>query len=765
MLMQRYRPYRGHRTPLSHDRLFHYVSWRTTLFLVSLAVFVFEAALFLAPLPQVLQSPTASRQVLAKDGSLLFAPVLPGLTRAFPAPLNSLGIHVAAATVHGEDHRFYTHCGVDLLAVVRAVWLNLRAGGVVYGASTLSMQLARLALRHGEGAHVNERPLRRKLQETWLALAMERQMSKDEILEAYLNMAPYGGVLQGVEAASQGYFGKPASVLSLGEASLLAVIPRSPRRYALRLGLADALIRRAHVLELMRARGAITNEQLSSALDEPAVLAVPQLPRALHADTRILAQVGHGSAVLTTLDMSLQARAEVLVSETVRGLTARGGHQAAALVVETKTAKVRAYVGSANIWDPTTQGHVDGVNARRSPGSALKPLLYAAALDAGFTPATLLSDVDQSFQAPRGVYRPQNYDRRVHGLIRLREALANSYNIAAVDIASRLGPHALLDVLSGFGLHAGGRDADELGLGVILGGMEVSLWDLAGAYLTLARGGRRFELRLMDNAEVCADGSCPNVVSPQAAYLVTRMLQDDNARAAAFGRHSTLHLPFEAAVKTGTSKDFRDNWAVGFSTRYLVAVWVGDFEGRPMKGVSGISGAGVLWHKLMRSTHANKDPEPLTRVEDITEARICTLSGAAQGPHCSTTLVEEFRAGTEPHAPCSLHTPGGLVLPPQFLSWSQTVGWEAQPAQEAVRVNFPPHGAQYRIHPDRTEDGSGLVLLASAPKGEVEIWLDGDFLVRGVGHVRAAWKATPGRHVVEAVHGVDRDRAQFDVME
>ncbi|MBI5494533.1 MAG: penicillin-binding protein 1C [Deltaproteobacteria bacterium] len=719
---------------------------------VCVVVVAVHAAAWCWPPPAALGALPVSTRVLARDGAVLHETPGPGGQRGRGRA--GANRHLVAATLAGEDHRFFQHGGLDGLALVRAVWLDAQRGRWAFGGSTLTQQLARL-LEPGP------RTVARKLRQAFTALVLEAHLSKAEILDEYLARASYGGDLVGASAAAAAYLGKDVSQLSLGEAALLAVIPRAPRRYDPRRHLDEALRRRDRVLSLLVQRGEVTAAEADAARAEP-VRILPAAPPFLapHAVVRILAAAPAGD-VRSTLDAALQDRAQQLVARTVRELSARGVTQAAALVAELPGGDVRAYVGSADFFDETASGQVDALASPRSPGSVLKPVFYAWAMDrAGFTPATVLHDVDRAFPDPGGAFLPRNFDGRAHGPVTLRDALGNSYNLAAVDLAARLGVPALREALAAFGLHPVQADRPEgLGLGMVLGGMDVTPWDVARAFAVLARGGRAGALRLVQES---TPGAAERVVSPATAALVTDILRDDGARSRAFGRHSALQLPFDAAVKTGTSKDFRDNWAVGYSSRYVVAAWAGDFHGRPMSGVSGITGAGRLWHRLMRAVHADADPPPLEPAVALDHAAVCTLSGARAGPHCPSSRRERFAPGTAPAAVCSWHGPGGTrTLPAELASWALAAPTPVRLTSDRVRVLFPPDGGDLAL--DGTPQ-SGTVLLAAAPADEeVRLVLDGREVARGRGHARSLWRATEGAHVLEAVGPSGRDRRVFTV--
>jgi len=686
----------------------------------------------LTPLPSVVISPSPSRRFVAVDGSLLADRTGRAGTRNQPVDVVNLSPHLVHATLAGEDHRFYEHGGVDTLGIVRAIQLDIQSVRFAYGGSTITQQLARLVFP-------GPRTLPQKLRETFWALVMERHLSKNELLALYLSRAPYGRNLTGVSAASEAWFGKPPSALSLAEASFLAVLPRAPSRFDPLTEQGPILKRRSHVLGLMVKRGFITPQQQQAAEDEPLHVQAPQSPlKAPHA----LMQLQHlEGTVQTTLDVGVQERVETLLRTTVQELRSRGVMQAAALVMELPDGDVRAYVGSADFNDVEHQGQVDGVQARRSPGSTLKPLIYAAALEQGFTAATLLRDEARPFPADNGVYLPRNFDLREHGPVRLREALANSFNLASVDLADRLGAPRVLDAVRSWGIPLTGKTSEDLGLGVVLGGVDVSLMELAGAYLALARGGRFVEPRLVAGTE----RQERHVVSAATAWLITDILSDDLARSGTFQRHSALSLPFSAAVKTGTSKDFRDNWAVGYSTRYLVATWAGDFAGKPMAGVSGVTGAGALWHRIMRSIHG-EDPPPFARLRSMEEVTICADSGLKAAPQCPRTLREHFAPQHQPRDFCDQH--GGML----------------EDAAGGLVLVTPSVGATYRVDPDRPGEGWGLPVTARGPHGVVlTVHVDGVLVASGRGGVRGSWRATQGTHHVVLASPTSRVDGTFEV--
>ena len=719
-----------------------------------------------------------SVRLFARDGSLLREATTNPRGHARWVGLADVAPVLLQALLAAEDARYRQHHGIDYDAMVRAVGYTL--AGRRSGGSTLSQQVVKLL-------RPRPRTLASKLNEMIMALRLERVASKDEILEQYVNRAPFGAHAAGIEAASLSFFGKPARELSLAEAALLAALPKGPTYYDPRRHAGRALGRRNWVLGRMRTLGLIDEATRVAAAAEPLRVQRAEAPfRAPHFTARVLRSRHHSDApqVTTTLDGPLQRRAEVLVTRTLAGLRDRGVSQAAALVLENATGDVLAYVGSADFHEPL-EGQVDAVHARRQPGSALKPFAYALAFEQGLaTPASLLLDLPAHFTTASGEYSPRNYDNRFHGPVLAREALANSYNVPAVRLAHALSPGVLLARLHALGFDGLTADEDHYGLGLVLGNGEVSLWELARAYLALARGGQRMEPRVVLR-EGDSHAATPTF-SPESAYLVTHILSDAHARQAAFGERSALDLPFPAAVKTGTSTDFRDNWTAGFTSEVTVVVWVGNFSGKPMRQVSGVTGAAPLWNELVLSAMERRPHRGFARPAQLATAHVCAHSGALAGRHCQGARLEWFIAGTVPTERCRVHVEveldraNGLLAgpacaakdrvrrvgerwPAELESWAVDAGRALLPRQESPRC--PPNGLtssarELRIQIRAPRDGEVLTLLPDLPRRAQRLPLEA--LVQGAPRrlrwfvdgrqvsapefpYRARWQLEPGR--------------------
>lgn len=743
------------------------------------------------PLPPELldRSALASLRVLDRSGGVLREVAgRDGRNLALPKD-EPLPPRVVQAFLAAEDRRFGHHPGVDPLAVARAVRDNLRAGRVVSGASTLAQQLARQLVPRS-------RNLPGKLQEALWAVRLTLQLPSQSLLRSYLDRVALGRDLLGVEAAAQAYFGRPARALSLGQAALLAGLARAPQSGDPSLYPEAALRRTTLVLAAMQRAGAVDAEEARAAAASPWDLVATAHPfGAPHLVTDMLRRrselgLARATEVVTTIDVGLQRAVE----EALRLELASDGRigQAAALVVDNATGDVLAYAGSADFQDVEHEGQNDGVRALRQPGSALKPFVYGLALARGWTAASLLNDVEWHLATPGGDYVPRNYDRHVHGPVRLRAALANSYNVPAVRVADALGTERVLGLLREAGFASLSEDAAHYGVGLVLGNGDVSVWELARAYRGLARGGVLGPLRTVLSATDAqgTEVAVPRELEPRrflpkaAVALLTDILSDEDARAPAFGLDNALRLPFPVAAKTGTSRAYVDNWTVGFTAERTVAVWAGNFDGVPMHKVSGISGAGPIFAHVMALAMRGIHPKPLVDRSLFAHVRVCALSGQRAGRHCPSAVEEVFLPGTTPKEDCHMHRESGagparhpvLDVGVDFYAWARTQGWQAGPwpdegqGRGAAELLTPADGDEYlleagvprsaqsipvRIRPPpgvlqlelRTDDGAVLPLAAPftgrlparSGRHRVEVWAPGgtaalanaEYLVRG----------------------------------
>lgn len=523
--------------------------------------------------------------------------------RAVAVPLSRISPYVLRAVVAAEDKRFYRHGGVDWIAIARASLQTLRCICVQSGASTIDMQVARMQFGLGNG-------ITAKLVQAWDAERIDAGSGKRTILAAYVNRMAMGGDVYGIEAASRLYFGIPASDLDLAQAALLAGIPNDPVHLDPRTHWKAARARQRYVLARMVADGVVTAAQAAIAAREEMHLRPHDTD--LAAAQQLLFRIAqqrpdaHGP-IRTTIDLPLQRFVQAQAQRVIAALAAHNVTQASALVVDNRTGEVLAYLGSLDDFDDAYLGRNDGAQSLRQPGSTLKPFLYEYALETGaITPQTILADVPSSYAIPSGeIYSPEDYDRLFSGPVSVRTALANSLNVPAVRVLSKVGVGPFLDRLHALGFDRLRKAPSYYGLGRTLGAGEVTLWDLACAYVTLAGNGNAIPLRAIED-----DAPVSGVQIGDPAYweLITNILADRYARAQAFGIGSVIDMPFPAAVKTGTSSGHRDTWTVGYTPEYTVAVWVGNFTGAPMHAVAGVSGAGPLWNRIMLHLYQRRDP-------------------------------------------------------------------------------------------------------------------------------------------------------------
>ncbi len=623
------------------------------------------------PQPEELQSKAfsfASSEIYDRNGNSLWELIDPTAGRRTWVPLSRISPHVQQATIATEDRFFYQNVGVDPIAIVRAVYYNVSEGEIVSGGSTITQQLARSVLLSPEER--TEQSLSRKIREAVLATELFRRYPKDKILEIYLNQIYYGNLAYGVEAASRAYFGKPATDLTLAEAALLAGLPQSPALYDPFANLEVAKARQQVVLNLMVEAGYISPAQASGAYQEELQFAPARAEFAApHFVTyvRQLLEAQYGSELLyqepgirvqTTLDPRIQAIAEEEVTKQVIALQGKSVTNGAVVVLNVKTGEILAMVGSKDFRDEAIDGQVNVALRPRQPGSSIKPLTYLAAFERGWTPASLIMDVPLEYpDGAGGLYEPVNYDGKFHGPVLLRGALANSYNIPAVKTLELVGIPALKEMAARLGVTTLTRD--DYGLALTLGAGEVTLLELTGAYQAMANGGRRVPpvavLRVADSFGRVVDEYRPpegtQVLSPEDAYLITHILADNRARTPAFGPSSVLNLSRPAAVKTGTTNVFRDNWTVGYTPDIVLGVWLGNADNSPMQGVSGVSGAGPIWHNVMERALEGVPVRDFIRPPTIVEMEICADSGTIPSQLCPRRATEIFAQDRPPLGP------------------------------------------------------------------------------------------------------------------
>ncbi len=725
---------------------------------------------FLFPPPLEDLHPPASRIVADRDGRPLRFFLSSDEKWRFLKTLDDISPAARDLVIRYEDRHFHRHFGVNPLSVLRAFGQNLRAGRVVSGGSTLTMQLARML-------EPKPRTLLAKIVEAFRAVQIEVRCSKDEILEAYLNRAPYGGNIEGIGAAAWFYLGKEAAELSRGEAALLAALPNSPERLRPDRYPERAREARNKVLRILSDRLEIPREEARRATSEP-VPAVRHDPpfKAPHFSRFVGQAYPARHRVDTTLDRSIQEIVENIVGSHVRRWRSRDVEQMAAVVLDNRTGDVLALVGSNDFFEEEMEGQVNGALAPRSPGSTLKPFVYALAFDRGLlTPDSLMEDLPVRY----GVYAPENFDGEFRGAVTVRESLAQSLNVPAVAALSSLGREGLLPFLKSAGVTTLSRKESEYGLSLVLGGCELNLLELANLYATLARGGVWRPYRL----DVAAPpGKERRVLSAAAAFLVTEILAEVERPDLPACWEFTVDMP-KVAWKTGTSYGHRDAWSVGYDPRYTVGVWAGNFAGR---GAPELVGSRVAAPALFDIFHAlpGKGRDWFERPPGAGLREICASSGMPAGPDCPHKKTGGFIRNVSPETPCNLHRIFAIdrktgfrlcsrcregkdwewktftLWPPGIATWMRKKGLSVEetpqhnPECPAVQSGDPPEIRS--PHPDGEivlVEGRPLeyqkIRLEAAVTGETDTvfwYVDGELFWSGDPAEELFYTPTPGRH-------------------
>ncbi|MFN8470745.1 MAG: PBP1A family penicillin-binding protein [Anaerolineae bacterium] len=674
-----------------------------------------------------------STRIYDRNGVLLYEIVDQG--RRTPVSLDDMPKALIDATVATEDDTFWDNPGFDPISLVRAVGQNLMGGRTLSGASTITQQLVRhVAFPYEERV---SQSYDRKVKEIVLAWVMTQRMGKREILQTYLNEIYYGNLSYGIEAAAKTFFGKPAKDLTTAEAAFLAGLPQSP----LDLdpfspsGFERARARQKVVLGLMARHGYLTDKEADDIYNQGINL-VPEDQRqvsllAPHFVNYIRRELEDrygpdkvnrgGLQVYTTLDIRMQSLAEEVARRRVAELKPQNVTNSALVALKNDTGEILAMLGSVDYWDNSIDGRVNVSVRERQPGSSMKPITYSAALERGISPAEILWDVPMKEKMADGTYyEPHNYDEKWHGPVRMRDALANSYNIPAVKMIKQVGVQETIDAAHRLGITGLDRGPQWYGLSLTLGGGEVTLLDMTTAYSTLAREGQYMSpsglLKVVDgDKNVLYEFKPPQpqlVMNPAATYIVTNYLSDENARIPAFGPNSALKLSQPAAVKTGTTNDYRDNWTLGYTPYMTVGVWAGNSDNSPMIKSSGVTGAAPIWHDFFEAVFASPEllevlrPSPgaplkqtFDRPADVVEANICAI-----GPTCGKQIKELFIKGTEPKNPSD--------------------GWQSVKAISIETTAQTDKGPEKKTlmcaAPDGMSDGVSQVNLLTMPKDPEE---------------------------------------------
>jgi len=676
-----------------------------------------------------------STKIYDRNGVLLYEIFDPSGGRRTVVPLGDIPLHLRQATIATEDPTFYDNPGFSPRNILRAFIQNLREGEIVSGASTITQQVVKNTLLSPEVTWS------RKINEAVLAAEVTRRYSKDEILEIYLNQSYYGNMAYGIGTAAEVYFSKSVGELTLAEATMIAGIPQGPAIYDPYTNLAAATIRQDIVLDLMVRRGYLTEEKARQARSQQLHFAPQHFEMkaphfVVHVREQLEAQYGTeyvyrgGLRVYTTLDMGMQGAAERIIREQVLALTDALATNAALVAIEPDTGDILAMVGSADFFDAEIDGQVNVALRLRQPGSSIKPITYVAALGRGWTTASFIMDITTEF--PDGAnppYVPHNHDKQEHGPVLVRGALARSLNIPAVKTLQFVTLPGMLEMAHRLGIHSLNRP--DYGLSLTLGGGDVTLLEMTGAYGAFANGGRRVRptaiLRIEDSSgrlieEASLEPGQP-VLDPRQAYLITDILADKEARLPTFGPNNVLELSRPAAAKTGTTDDYRDAWTIGYTPDLVTGVWVGNSDSTPMNRVPGSRGAGPIWHDFMEEVLRDTPPRDFVAPEGMETAQICPISGKLHTDRCPPARTELFVAGTAPTEPCDIHVDVRLcsvsnrrasefcpqnvlqeqyfeVYPPEYRTWAEANG-KPQPPLEVCHI----HTRAPRVEISQPRDG------------------------------------------------------------
>ncbi|MFZ6031310.1 MAG: penicillin-binding protein 1C [Chloroflexota bacterium] len=750
-----------------------------------------------------------SIRITDRQGRLLYD-VLPSESgRHTSVALADVPLACQQATIATEDRYFYHNPGVDVIGIVRAFWIDLAGGEVRAGGSTITQQVVRGLLF--ESDERNEISLRRKLREALLALRLTRQLGKEEILALYLNHTYYGGMAYGIEAAAQTFFGKAAKDLDTAECALIAGLPQAPALYNPFTDPEAAQKRQHVVLGLMAEQGYLNEADYALAAGEPLTFTATPYPiEAPHFVMMVRNQIDAlftpeeiyargGLIVRTTLNIDWQHLAEHAVSTQVRKVKeAREGmghnlNSAALVALNPTSGEILALVGSPDYFDAENGGAINMALAPRQPGSSIKPLVYAAAFDPmsaqPWTPATLILDVYTTFATRKGEpYTPKNYDGLEHGPVLARQALASSLNIPAVKALEHVTLPTLFELATKLGITTL-NDPERFDLSLALGGGDVKLLELTAAYGAFANGGRRVGTYIIESVHDPAGNLCyqhessaqPRVLDERVAWLISDILSDNSARRLGFGENSTLRLDRPAAVKTGTTTNWHDNWTIGYTPEIVVGVWAGNTNYEAMRDITGLTGAAPIWHQFLREALSGTPASPFIRPDGLEQAQICALSGLLPGEDCPYTRFEWFIHGTAPrqidqvyrrilvdattHQLADESTPSERIaevlvldLPPAARSWAHAEGITllsdfAPPSlatnATGLAITNPKDNTIYRVTASLPAESQRIHIQVSGATAlrEVSLWLDGQVLATLDGPpYELWWPLSAGEH-------------------
>ncbi len=715
----------------------HFLSSVLAVGVVLLCIFTVKTGVDLRSLPEHLDFSDAQArkaQVLDRTLNILTVTYQNRWNLHDYRALHEMPEHLQQAFIFAEDKRFFTHSGVDWWARLHAMQQNLRAGRIVRGASTITEQSVRML-------HPRPRTFWSRWLETIEAAQLEARFRKAEILEFYLNQIHYAQQRRGVAQAARHYFDRELDTLNLKEMLALAVLVRSPSRLDLRHGDKDLLTPLMILAQRMQEAGVLNAQEVEDLHDAPLELHSPRLAvQATHFVQHIYQQTEPltDNKIVTTLDAVLQHRVQAILDQRLISLRHKGVRNGAVLVVDQSTREVLVWVNAGSLDADIPGSYIDAVTTPRQPGSTLKPLLYAQALDSGWTAATLIDDSPLAESVGTGLHSYRNYSRSFHGWLRLRDALGNSLNVPAVRTVQFVGVGEFLHTLHQLGVRSLNGHPDFYGDGLALGNGEVSLFELVQAYASLASGGQFQPLRWL----LKQDNTPPQrVFSPESSAIIANILSDEEARRLEFGGGALLRFPVQTAVKTGTSNDYHDAWAVGFNHRYTIGVWLGHLDHQPMAQVSGSSGAALVLRSVFAEAMRHEESRPLPLPPHLVQLDICRDTGLPADEGCPSR-IEWFIPGSEPTA--ISHCEASICPPTTEVGHSST-------ETQNLRLRHPSPGLQLAMDPRIPDEYEAFTLALNADIDTMDIdWLiDGEVVGRNQ-TARFDWPLHPGQHQAQA---------------
>jgi len=741
-------------------------SWAILLgSLIALYLLIWFALPFAFPYqPQALTGERQSLIVLDRNGEILHHKSREDYFRLIHTDLDDLPQDLINATLAAEDKRFFDHGGVDFLAICRATKDGISAGKMVGGASTITQQTVKLS------SGTPPRNFKTKFIEAFTARHLELTSDKDTILESYFNHLDYGNHMLGPKQAALHYFGRPLDQLSLGENALLAGLPQSPTRHNPRINPRGAKKRRDWVLDRMQIVYEIDAERIQRAKDEPITLQAPRYQTNAPQITALIeskSELHHGD-IQSTIDPKLQNFTREKINAELTKLEKKNVKNGAVVVIDNRTREIIALVGTRD-FQSTESGQINAALIPRSPGSVLKPLGYILAFDElRMQPSTIIPDIETSYGGKLGADEYVNYSRTHSGPVTIYHALGNSLNIPIVRIINQMGgPSKLLKLYRQIGFENLTEPANNYGLSLAIGSGEVSLLDATNAFATISQMGKHTNSVIFKGQE---QKKAQQIFSADSAYLITSILSDNSARTAAFGTQSNLRFSFPCAVKTGTSTDFRDNWCIGFTKDYTVGVWVGNLDNTPMRGITGVSGAGPIFHAVMRELHRTKKTQWYKKPSTITEVTI--------DPHTGKQLTPEnprYHLGIRTLAPLSNQPPiasesdydikGRVYLNNTYSKWLEKnpqrpfAPNKLALATKNLRIITPSHQSRFLLDPDLPSNGKYLTLKSNSANKTKWISDTLEITLRN-NHPTATLK--PGKHKLTVIDGYTKEEETIE---